>query len=74
MKASHRRSSGRPRTDPGLYRVGLRRRIDDRRNLPGPRWDSILTNRRYYCRVFISRGLVEPARDRMLNLGLAYDL
>jgi len=35
---------------------------------------SNLTNRRYYSRVFISRGLVEPARDRMFNLGLAYDL
>lgn len=35
---------------------------------------SNLTNRRYYSRVFISRGLVEPARDRLFNLGLAYDL
>jgi Fe(3+) dicitrate transport protein len=35
---------------------------------------SNLTNRRYYSRVFISRGLVEPARDRQFNLGLAYDL
>ena len=34
---------------------------------------SNLTNRKYYSRVFISRGLVEPARDRMFNLGLAYD-
>jgi Fe(3+) dicitrate transport protein len=35
---------------------------------------SNLTDRRYYSRVFISRGLVEPARDRQFNLGLAYDL
>ena len=35
---------------------------------------SNLTDRRYYSRVFISRGLVEPARDRMFNLGLTYDL
>jgi Fe(3+) dicitrate transport protein len=35
---------------------------------------SNLTDRRYYSRVFISRGLVEPARSRMFNLGLAYDL
>jgi hypothetical protein len=40
-----------PAPDPALYRVGLRRRIDDRRNFP-----------------------VEPARGRMFNLGLAYDL
>ena len=33
-----------------------------------------LTDRRYYSRVFISRGLVEPARERSLNLGLAFDL
>jgi Fe(3+) dicitrate transport protein len=35
---------------------------------------SNLTDRKYYSRVFISRGLVEPARDRMFNLGVAYDL
>jgi len=35
---------------------------------------SNLTNRRYYSRVFISRGLVEPARERLFNLGLAFDL
>ena len=34
---------------------------------------SNLTNRKYYSRVFIARGLVEPARDRKFNLGLAYD-
>ena len=35
---------------------------------------SNLTDRRYYSRVFISRGLLEPARERMFNLGLAFDL
>jgi len=35
---------------------------------------SNLTNRRYYSRVFISRGLVEPARERAFNLGVAFDL
>jgi Fe(3+) dicitrate transport protein len=35
---------------------------------------SNLTNRVYYSRVFISRGLVEPARERMFNVGFAYDI
>ncbi len=35
---------------------------------------SNLTNRRYYSRVFIFRGLVEPARERAFNLGVAFDL
>ena len=34
---------------------------------------SNLTNRRYYSRVFISRGQLEPARDRTFYGGLAYD-
>jgi Fe(3+) dicitrate transport protein len=34
---------------------------------------SNLTDRNYYSRVFISRGLVEPARERAFNLGVAYD-
>jgi Fe(3+) dicitrate transport protein len=34
---------------------------------------SNLTDRKYYSRVFISRGLVEPARDRQFNLGVACD-
>jgi Fe(3+) dicitrate transport protein len=34
---------------------------------------SNLTNRRYYSRVFISRGQLEPARDRMFYGGFAYD-
>jgi Fe(3+) dicitrate transport protein len=33
-----------------------------------------LTNRRYYSRVFISRGLLEPGRDRTFYAGVAYDL
>ena len=32
-----------------------------------------LTDRRYYSRVFISRGLVEPGRDRTFYGGVAYD-
>ena len=34
---------------------------------------SNLTNRHYYSRVFISRGLLEPARDRTFYAGLGYD-
>ena len=34
---------------------------------------SNLTNRRYYSRVFISRGQLEPARSRAFYAGLAYD-
>ena len=34
---------------------------------------SNLTNRRYYSRVFISRGQLEPGRDRTLYAGLGYD-
>jgi Fe(3+) dicitrate transport protein len=34
---------------------------------------SNLTNRHYYSRVFISRGQLEPARDRTFYGGLAYD-
>jgi Fe(3+) dicitrate transport protein len=34
---------------------------------------SNLTNRRYYSRVFISRGLLEPGRDRAFFGGVAYD-
>jgi Fe(3+) dicitrate transport protein len=34
---------------------------------------SNLTNRRYYSRVFISRGLLEPGRDRTFYAGAAYD-
>jgi Fe(3+) dicitrate transport protein len=33
-----------------------------------------LTNRRYYSRVFLSRGLLEPGRDRTFYAGVAYDL
>ena len=33
-----------------------------------------LTDRRYYSRVFISRGLLEPGRDRTFYAGAAYDL
>ena len=32
-----------------------------------------LTDRRYYSRVFISRGLLEPGRDRTFSAGAAYD-
>ena len=32
-----------------------------------------LTNRHYYSRVFISRGQLEPARDRTFYAGLGYD-
>jgi Fe(3+) dicitrate transport protein len=32
-----------------------------------------LTNRRYYSRVFISRGQLEPARDRTFYAGVGYD-
>lgn len=32
-----------------------------------------LTDRRYYSRVFIARGLIEPGRERTFNAGLAYD-
>lgn len=35
---------------------------------------SNVTNRRYYSRVFISRGLIEPATDRSFNVGFGYDL
>jgi Fe(3+) dicitrate transport protein len=34
---------------------------------------SNLTNRRYYSRVFISRGQLEPGRDRTYYAGLGYD-
>jgi Fe(3+) dicitrate transport protein len=34
---------------------------------------SNLTDRRYYSRVFIARGLLEPGRDRTFYGGLAYD-
>jgi len=34
---------------------------------------SNLTNRHYYSRVFISRGQLEPARDRTFYAGLGYD-
>jgi Fe(3+) dicitrate transport protein len=34
---------------------------------------SNLTNRRYYSRVFISRGQVEPGRDRTFFAGVGYD-
>ena len=34
---------------------------------------SNLTDRRYYSRVFISRGLLEPGRDRTVYAGVAYD-
>jgi Fe(3+) dicitrate transport protein len=34
---------------------------------------SNLTNRRYYSRVFISRGQLEPARDRTFYAGVGYD-
>ncbi len=33
-----------------------------------------LTDRHYYSRVFISRGLIEPGRDRTFYGGVAYDL
>lgn len=33
-----------------------------------------LTDRHYYSRVFISRGLLEPGRDRTFFAGAAYDL
>ena len=33
-----------------------------------------LTDRRYYSRVFISRGLVEPARTRSFYAGLSYEI
>jgi hypothetical protein len=32
-----------------------------------------LTDRRYYSRVFISRGLLEPGRDRTSYPDMAYD-
>jgi outer membrane receptor protein involved in Fe transport len=32
-----------------------------------------LTDRHYYSRVFISRGLLEPGRDRTFSAGAAYD-
>jgi Fe(3+) dicitrate transport protein len=35
---------------------------------------SNLTNRIYYSRVFIARGMVEPGRDRDFYAGIAYDL
>jgi Fe(3+) dicitrate transport protein len=35
---------------------------------------SNLTDRRYYSRVFISRGLVEPARTRAFYAGVSYEL
>ena len=34
---------------------------------------SNLTNRRYYSRVFISRGQLEPGRDRTFYAGVGYD-
>ena len=34
---------------------------------------SNLTNRRYYSRVFISRGQLEPGRDRTFFAGVGYD-
>lgn len=34
---------------------------------------SNLTDRRYYSRVFISRGLLEPARGRAIYAGVGYD-
>jgi Fe(3+) dicitrate transport protein len=34
---------------------------------------SNLTNRRYYSRVFISRGQLEPARDRTFYAGVGFD-
>lgn len=34
---------------------------------------SNLTDRRYYSRVFISRGLLEPARERTIYAGVGYD-
>jgi Fe(3+) dicitrate transport protein len=33
-----------------------------------------LTDRRYYSRVFISRGLLEPGKDRTFFAGFAYDI
>lgn len=35
---------------------------------------SNLTNLRYYSRVFISGGAIEPALTRQLYAGIAYDL
>ena len=35
---------------------------------------SNLTDRRYYSRVFIARGMLEPALSRQLYVGIAYDL
>jgi len=35
---------------------------------------SNLTDKRYYSRVFISRGMLEPALSRQFYAGIAYDL